>query len=232
MPLPTWSGSGSDSSNKSDVERLESAAWIAAFQGSPIGVKIERISIYSYTIRSLGIICFSLAQQRAITSESGPPCIMISFRKRKMDACGLEAWTPWWVEKCRQAYRLAAEAGHNIIDREWACRYWTWSGHVAREQDTFPWQLVQYRSIHWWRHEQQLQCGWRHAGKRGNVWRWESPLQSWADMHHGSQSHSPPWHVYAFNRQAWRDLLPSFLQSLAVRVDKHVSRKKQKRKRE
>ena len=156
---------------------------------------------------------------------------MICFRKRRFHENALESWTPWWVEKCRQAYRLAAEAGHSLIDREWASRYWTWSGHIAREQCTFPWQLVQHKPIAWWRQEQQLQSGWRHVGKRGHLWRWEPPLQRWADMHQGKQRPPMPWHVYAANRQTWRDLLPSFLQTLNVRVDRHERQPKRKRKR-
>ena len=31
---------------------------------------------------------------------------MISFRRRRVGPSGLEEWAPWWIEKCRSAYRL------------------------------------------------------------------------------------------------------------------------------
>ena len=136
---------------------------------------------------------------------------MIPYRRRKMTEAGLEEWTPWWVAKCRHVYKLAAELSHDLADKCWATRYWTWAGHLTRDTSQFPSSLVLWRSITWWRHQQQLVCGWRHKQKRGNLWRWEAPLQNWMDQYHKGAATELSWMWFAGDREQWRQLLPQFL---------------------
>ena len=83
----------------------------------------------------------------------------------------------------------------------------------------------------WWREQQQLASGWRPTGRRGNLWRWEAPLQRWADAQQRVQTIKMPWSYYAADRDTWRSLLPSFIQSMVVRVDRHELLRTRKRQR-
>ena len=138
---------------------------------------------------------------------------IIPFRRRRQDACGLEPWTEWHVERCRHSYQVCSQHQHVLIDEQWALQYWKWAGHVSRQsRHSFPKALWLWHSLQWWQEQQDLSCGWRHRGKRGNLWRWEAPLQRWAQS-----QQIGAWTEISWLRRRWADAFPTFLHSLAVR---------------
>ena len=138
---------------------------------------------------------------------------IIPFRRRKQLEHTLEPWQERHVERCRHSYKIAAQCGHVIIDKAWAMSYWKWAGHISRTSALHPRALLLWRSFEWWREQQQLSCGWRHSGKRGNLWRYEALLSRWAE-----RNRIASWMWHAQDRDRWHASLDSFIESLAVRT--------------
>ena len=106
------------------------------------------------------------------------------------------------VHHSRWLLQVLAEEKRALADKMFLQRFHRWAGHIARSPHILLRQLLSYRDGEWWHTQHRNPWGLRHAGDKGNLYRWDQCL---TDVH-GFQ-----WKELAQQRAGWKKMEGSFL---------------------
>ena len=121
-----------------------------------------------------------------------------------------------WVDFEQRSLRAARGAIHRHVGLRWGDEfikaYWTYTGHRVREgvkeNASVAGKLSMYRSLGWWRGEQQSSVGSRHPRHFPKLMNEERPISTVI----GSEN----WRVVAANRQHWSTFLPRWVEYMSI----------------
>ena len=89
-----------------------------------------------------------------------------------------------------------------LADQMFLQRFHRWAGHIARSPHILLQQLLTYRDGEWWHTQHRNPWGLRHAGDKGNLYRWDQCL---------TDVHGFRWKECAQHRGEWKKMEGAFL---------------------